>query len=160
MLDALRGSEPNVIVSTQDFAEIADQSLRFTVHDLNEASRPAGLEADRLGKPLPEEHPYFKAAVARGDGRTRWSGPGQVARKPEPGAVVLSLLLAEETAYWDRGVMVANPGPGLPEGSAPSPPPHAATSNRHAMPRSALSGRCSDIEPSAQQAAWEGDTSL
>ena len=79
--------------------------------------RPAGLEADRLGKPLPEEHPYFKACVARGDGRTRWPGPRAAPRPPEPSAVVVSLLLAEETAYWDRGVMVANPGPGLPEPS-------------------------------------------
>jgi acyl-CoA dehydrogenase len=101
-----------------DFAP--DDRTRERILDAREWGRsqvrPAGLEADRLGKPLPEEHPYFKAAVARGDGRTRWPGPGQVARKPEPGAVVLSLLLAEETAYWDRGVMVANPGPGLPEG--------------------------------------------
>lgn len=79
--------------------------------------RPAGLEADRLGAPLPVEHPYFKAALARGDGRTRWPGPEAKPRPPEPGVVVLSLLLAEETAYWDRGVMVANPGPGLPEQS-------------------------------------------
>ncbi len=77
--------------------------------------RPAGLEADRLGKPLPPDHPYFKAFIARGDGRTRWPGPGAKERRPEPGIVVLSLLLAEEAAYWDRGVMVANPGPGLPE---------------------------------------------
>ncbi len=77
--------------------------------------RAAGLEADRLGKPLPEEHPYFKAFVAQGSGRTRWAGPGVKPKRPEPGIVVLSLLLAEEAAYWDRGVMVANPGPGLPE---------------------------------------------
>lgn len=79
--------------------------------------RPAGLEADRLGKPLPEDHPYFKAAVARGDGRTRWPGPNAKPSPPPKGIVVLSLLLAEETAYWDRGVIVAGPGPGLPEGN-------------------------------------------
>ena len=29
----------------------------------------------------------------------------------------MTLLLSEEWAYWDRGVMGANPGPGLPEGN-------------------------------------------
>ena len=29
----------------------------------------------------------------------------------------MSLLAVEEFAYWDRGVMVANPGVGLPEGN-------------------------------------------
>ncbi|HVN36561.1 MAG TPA: acyl-CoA dehydrogenase, partial [Myxococcota bacterium] len=38
--------------------------------------RPAGLEADRTGKPLPPEHPYFAKALAHGEGRTRWPGPG------------------------------------------------------------------------------------
>jgi acyl-CoA dehydrogenase len=70
-----------------------------------------------MGAPLPVEHPYFKAFIARGDGRTRWPGPGAKPAKPRPGIVVLSLLLSEETAYWDRGVTVANPGPGLPEGN-------------------------------------------
>ncbi|MGH0028867.1 MAG: acyl-CoA dehydrogenase family protein [Myxococcota bacterium] len=79
--------------------------------------RPAGLESDRMGAPLPVDHPYFKAFVERGMGRTRWAGPGAGPAKPRPGMVVLSLLLAEETAYWDRGVVVAGPGPGLPEGN-------------------------------------------
>jgi acyl-CoA dehydrogenase len=80
-----------------------------------EQIRPAGLEADRMGAPLPVDHPYFEAFLARGDGRTRWPGPGVKPDRPRPGLVVLSLLLAEETAYWDRGVIVAGPGPGLPE---------------------------------------------
>ena len=29
----------------------------------------------------------------------------------------MTLLFVEELAYWDRGVMVANPGVGLPEGN-------------------------------------------
>ncbi|MAE94923.1 MAG: acyl-CoA dehydrogenase [Deltaproteobacteria bacterium] len=80
--------------------------------------RPAGLEADRAGAPLPPDHPYFARFVARGEGRTRWPGPegGQRAAAARP-ATVQMLLLAEEYAYWDRGIMVANPGVGLPEGN-------------------------------------------
>ncbi|MCZ6465270.1 MAG: acyl-CoA dehydrogenase, partial [Proteobacteria bacterium] len=83
--------------------------------------RQVGLEADRLGRPIPVDHQYFKDCVARGEGRTRWPGPK--GRKPEdrkggpPMNAVIVLLLAEEYSYWDRGVMVANPGPNLPEGN-------------------------------------------
>jgi acyl-CoA dehydrogenase len=78
--------------------------------------RPVGLEADRLGRPIPVDHPYFQRCLARGEGRTRWSGPdrGQ-GRTTRERTTVLSLLVAEELAYWDRGVGVANPGPNLPE---------------------------------------------
>ena len=83
--------------------------------------RQVGLEADRLGRPIPVDHPYFKDCVARGEGRTRWPGPK--GRKPAdrkggpPMNAVIILLLTEEYSYWDRGVMVANPGPNLPEGN-------------------------------------------
>jgi acyl-CoA dehydrogenase len=79
--------------------------------------RPVGLEADRLSRPIPVDHAYFQRCLARGEGRTRWAGPrafaGRSARTER--STVLSLLIAEELAYWDRGVGVANPGPGLPE---------------------------------------------
>ncbi|MDX1650479.1 MAG: acyl-CoA dehydrogenase family protein, partial [Myxococcota bacterium] len=77
-------------------------------------------EADRLSRPIPVGHPYFDRVLARGGGRTRWPGPG--AKPAAPAAedptrtTVMQLLLAEELAYWDRGVNVADPGPGLPEG--------------------------------------------
>ena len=78
--------------------------------------RPAGLEADRKGEPLPPEHPYFERCVARGEGRTRWPGPRGRERPRGPRrTVVQTLLLAEEYAYWDRGICIANPGVGLPE---------------------------------------------
>ena len=100
-----------------DFA--IDAELRARLDEAREWGatevRPAGLEADRMGKPLPPDHPYFEKALAHGEGRTRWPGPGVAPRRPPRGAVVAGLLLAEELAYWDRGIGVANPGPGLPE---------------------------------------------
>jgi acyl-CoA dehydrogenase len=78
--------------------------------------RPVGLEADRLGRPIPVDHPYFQRYLARGEGRTRWAGPERgSARTARERTTVLLLLVAEELAYWDRGVGVANPGPNLPE---------------------------------------------
>jgi acyl-CoA dehydrogenase len=89
--------------------------------------RPIGLEADRLGRPIPVEDPYFARLIERGEGRTRWPGPEPGEKKKGGGAkksgrgpsqvTVMSLLFVEELAYWDRGVMVANPGVGLPEGN-------------------------------------------
>ena len=78
--------------------------------------RPVGLEADRAGCPIPVGHPFFDRCLARGDGRTRWPGPGRKPAGPRM-SIVTQLLLAEEFAYWDRGVMIATPGPGLPEQS-------------------------------------------
>ena len=66
--------------------------------------------------PLPVDHPYFAKFIERGGGRTRWTGPSGAKRpEREPTSVVQTLLLLEELAYWDRGVTVADPGPGLPE---------------------------------------------
>ena len=78
--------------------------------------RPAGIEADQLSRPIPVDHDYFKKFIAKGEGRTRWPGPKGRERPssgPRP-SVVSSLLMSEELAYWDRGVTVANPGPGYP----------------------------------------------
>jgi acyl-CoA dehydrogenase len=89
-------------------------------------ARPIGLEADQLGRPIPVDDPYFAKVIERGEGRTRWRGldggrkkrrsDEQVDRGPSR-ATVMTLLFVEELAYWDRGVMVANPGVGLPEGN-------------------------------------------
>ncbi len=78
--------------------------------------RPVGLEADRNGAPIPVGHSFFDRCLQRGEGRTRWPGPdaGRGAARPRP-SLVATLLLAEELAYWDRGVIIATPGPGLPE---------------------------------------------
>jgi len=87
--------------------------------------RPIGLEADRLGRPIPIEDPWFQRLIERGEGRTRWRGPGAVKKTERksadgpPGgdsqATVSTLLYVEELAYWDRGVLIATPGVGLPE---------------------------------------------
>lgn len=89
-------------------------------------ARPIGLEADRLGRPIPVDDPYFAKLIERGEGRTRWRGPDAGKKKapkttksdrgPSP-VTVMTLLFVEELAYWDRGVVVANPGVGLPEGN-------------------------------------------
>lgn len=78
--------------------------------------RPAGLEADRRGSPIPVGDPFFDRCLERGEGRTRWKKPNGTAKSDEPTrSVIASLLFAEELAYWDRGVINATPGPGLPE---------------------------------------------
>jgi acyl-CoA dehydrogenase len=108
-----------------DFA--IDKAMRETLEVIRERgrteARPVGLEADRLGRPIPVDDPYFARLIERGEGRTRWRGP-EGEQKPKPAGrkqgpvfprTVASLLYVEELAYWDRGVVVANPGVGLPE---------------------------------------------
>ena len=83
--------------------------------------RPLGLEADRKGRPTPPDHPFFELLLKAGQGRTRWSGEHAEAGAGDaagdaPDRVGSSrdiLCLAEEMSYWDRGVAVSFPGPGL-----------------------------------------------
>ncbi len=81
--------------------------------------RPLGLEADRLGRPTPPDHPFFELLVKAGQGRTRWTGREKAEVSRNEGDRVGSsrsvLCLAEEMSYWDRGVAVSFPGPGLGE---------------------------------------------
>lgn len=84
--------------------------------------RPLGLEADRLGRPTPPDHEFFGMLVKLGLGGTRWS-PGEDEREasadtsdpPRVGTSRNQLCISEEMAYWDRGVTVSFPGPGLGE---------------------------------------------
>ncbi len=72
--------------------------------------RPAGLEADRNGAPLPIDHPYFAKYV-----RFRREHPLPTEDDAiVEGPAVRMAVLNEENAYWDRGMGVAAPGPGLP----------------------------------------------
>ena len=81
--------------------------------------RPLGREADRLGRPTPPDHPFFELLVKVGMGRTRFLGDHEASEPAKPRAKVGSsrstLCLAEEMSYWDRGVAVSFPGPGLGE---------------------------------------------
>jgi len=81
--------------------------------------RPLGIEADRLGRPVPPDHDYYKLLLKMGLGRTRWNpNPTPAAQAEErsgPGNSRATIHLAEEQAYWDRGVASSSPGPGLGE---------------------------------------------
>lgn len=78
-----------------------------------QALRPLGIEADRNGAPVPPEHPFFAMVWQMGLGQPlgvdeRGRGDGG----PRTGAR-RGVVLAEEMAYWDRGMSVALPGLGL-----------------------------------------------
>jgi len=105
-----------------------DKSMQETLeavrHRGETEMRPVGLEADRLGRPIPGDDPYFEKLLARGEGGTRWRRPKKekkaASKSRKSGSrgsqgTVMALLYVEELAYWDRGVVVATPGVGLPE---------------------------------------------
>ena len=112
-----------------DFA--IDSTTQQRIEKLQELGRehmrPLGIEADKLGRPTPPEHPYFEKLVGMGYGRTRYKGrkgqddtPKKSADKNKAkrmGRSRASLLLSEQMSYWDRGVAVSAPGPGLGEGA-------------------------------------------
>ncbi len=83
--------------------------------------RPLGLEADRLGRPVPPDHEFYVELVRLGQGRTRWSGDPEAdlasasdaAKKVGSSRTVL--VISEEMSYWDRGVAVSLPGVGISE---------------------------------------------
>ena len=76
--------------------------------------RPLGIEADRRREPLPPDHPFFAMIWKSGFGGGALASDGD-GRKPEGPSFrnVRACLLAEEASYWDRGVAVSLPGPGL-----------------------------------------------
>jgi acyl-CoA dehydrogenase len=80
-----------------------------------EYMRPMGLEADRSAAPPPADHPFYLICSRRGGLVSRSVGEEEAAG--DAGALswrpLRALLLAEESAYWDRGVALSLPGPGL-----------------------------------------------
>lgn len=106
-----------------DFSISPDIAERLDhLHQLGrEELRPAGWRADRAGEPLPVEDPFFVRMLQAGFGRTRWRPAGAPAGQDggaapnKAGSAVAQVLLAEEAAYWDRGINIAMPGPGLGE---------------------------------------------
>jgi acyl-CoA dehydrogenase len=100
--------------------------------------RPLGLEADRLGRSIPADHPFYVLVArsgymaqglgdraASGQDNDSRSGEHDAAAEPSAAggstdgrgagseAAVRNVLVAEEGSYWDRGAMVSLPGPGL-----------------------------------------------
>jgi acyl-CoA dehydrogenase len=78
--------------------------------------RPMGLDADRTGDPPPADHELYLLCARRGGLVSRTVGPGE--DEGDAGAALTwrplrALLIAEESAYWDRGVALSLPGPGL-----------------------------------------------
>jgi len=77
-----------------------------------EYMRPMGLEADRSAMPPPADHPFYLLC-------SRQSGlvSAQVGADEDPQSLawrpLRALLINEESAYWDRGVALSLPGPGL-----------------------------------------------
>ena len=110
-----------------DFAIDAATAHRLATFDElgREQMRPLGREADRLGRPTPPDHPYFQTLIGMGFGRTRWrpkraDGEARTTRSDagdKVGNSRATLLLSEQLSYWDRGVAVSAPGPGLGEGA-------------------------------------------
>ena len=74
--------------------------------------RPMGLEADRTASPPPVDHPFYLICTRQGG-----LVSGMVGAEEGPTALdwkpVRNFLIGEETAYWDRGVALSLPGPGL-----------------------------------------------
>ncbi|MCL5277490.1 MAG: acyl-CoA dehydrogenase family protein [Deltaproteobacteria bacterium] len=78
--------------------------------------RPLGIEADRKKESVPADSPfYYKCAELGLQARTALEGGGasKKEKKGERTSARFGVLLGEESAYWDRGVAVSMPGPGL-----------------------------------------------
>lgn len=79
-----------------------------------EKLRPLGIEADRSGAPLPPEHPFFRDMLRFG---MTGGFVGKIDEKPDDGrerkTARRAVVLAEEAAYWDRGMATTLPGPSL-----------------------------------------------
>ena len=74
--------------------------------------RPMGLEADRTATPPPVDSEFYVICTRKGGIVSRLIGDeeGPTALEWKP---VRNFLVGEETAYWDRGVALSLPGPGL-----------------------------------------------
>lgn len=78
--------------------------------------RPLGIEADRAHRAVPRDHPFYEMVWRTGVGGGALSADvsenGGDAKAPSY-RWVRACLMAEEASYWDRGVAVSLPGPGL-----------------------------------------------
>ena len=97
-----------------------DPRTREMLHEVRELGRtymrPMGLESDRTGDPPPADHPFYLICARQGGLVSRIVGENE---RDDAGGAALTwkplraLLTAEESAYWDRGVALSLPGPGL-----------------------------------------------
>jgi acyl-CoA dehydrogenase len=95
--------------------DVATEKRVASVRQLGRSQvRPLGLEADRLGRPVPADHAFYQTLLKLGLGRTRWTGDPRP-RSAGPGNARGNLCVVEEFSYWDRGVAASLPGPGLGE---------------------------------------------
>jgi acyl-CoA dehydrogenase len=93
-----------------------DRRTREMIEEVRELGRlhirEMGLEADRTALPPPVDHEFYYIC-ARKDGlvsRMVGAGEGETALDWKP---FRNFLVGEEAAYWDRGVALSLPGPGL-----------------------------------------------
>lgn len=91
------------------------QSLIETVRWLGkEYLRPLGIEADIKGEPIPPDHEFYRRCAELGFmERSIAEEKGKAGEKREKSAARRAVLMAEEASYWDRGMAVTLPGPGL-----------------------------------------------
>ncbi|MGE0871314.1 MAG: acyl-CoA dehydrogenase family protein [Kofleriaceae bacterium] len=80
--------------------------------------RPAGMDAERTGEPLPVDHPLFSVFGRLGFRFGMMEGGGSKSAdkggpKVEKRGARMGILAAEELAYWDQGSCMSLPGPGL-----------------------------------------------
>ena len=98
-----------------------DRRTRRMVDEVRELGRtymrPMGLESDRTGDPPPADHPFYLICSRKGGLVSREIGEDEQEHEPSQAALawrpLRALLTNEEAAYWDRGVALSLPGPGL-----------------------------------------------
>src|SRR4051812_17051571 len=98
-----------------------DRTSREMINEVRELGReymrPMGLESDRTALPPPTDHPFYLICARKGGLVSRTIGEGETEDDVDSGSLnwrpLRALLTAEESAYWDRGVALSLPGPGL-----------------------------------------------
>jgi acyl-CoA dehydrogenase len=98
--------------------EIDDRTKTMVeeVRELGRAyMRPMGLESDRSGLPPPVDHPFYLLCARGGGLQSVLVSEGEDDADPQAldWKPLRVLLIQEEAAYWDRGVALSLPGPGL-----------------------------------------------
>jgi acyl-CoA dehydrogenase len=78
-----------------------------------EYMRPMGLESDRTGDPPPVDHPLYLICARQGGLVSKLIGEDDPDERFLTWKPLRALLIGEEAAYWDRGVYLSLPGPGL-----------------------------------------------